>query len=131
MISRRPSKTRTDTLLPSTTIFRAGRTGIVKAPRHPLQVPPTEHSRTNRTLFTATLLGAAMAMAGCKPSTDAAAPEDAATPAPAVAPAAADPAADEHPTDVLRAVDNAPAPEGLDVRAFAGRRSEEHTSELQ
>src|SRR3546814_1082878 len=28
---------------------------------------------------------------------------------------------DLHPTDVLRAVDNAPAPEGLDVRAFAGR----------
>src|SRR3546814_536597 len=31
------------------------------------------------------------------------------------------PISDEHPTDVLRAVDNAPAPEGLDVRAFAGR----------
>lgn len=75
---------------------------------------------TNRTLFTTTLLAAAIAMAGCKPSTDAAAPEDAATPAPTVAPAATEPAADEHPTDVLREVDNAPAPEGLDVRAFAG-----------
>src|SRR3546814_16113330 len=53
-----------------------GRTGIVKASLHPLQVPPTEHSMTNRTLFTATLLGAAMAMAGCKQSTDAARSED-------------------------------------------------------
>ena len=75
---------------------------------------------TNRTLFTATLLAAAIALAGCKPSTDATAPADAATPAPAVAPAVDEPAADEHPTDVLREVDNAPAPEGLDVRAFAG-----------
>src|SRR3546814_8241654 len=113
MIRRPPRSTRTDTLFPYTTLFRSaarwagrscaacwaafsaasargrGRTGIVKASLHPLQVPPTEHSMTNRTLFTATLLGAAMAMAGCKPSTDAAAPEDAATPAPAVAPAAA------------------------------------------
>lgn len=76
---------------------------------------------TNRTLFTATLLTAAIAMAGCKPSTDAPAPADAATQAPSVAPAADEPVADEHPTDVLREVDNAPAPEGLDVRAFAGR----------
>ncbi|MFC3717502.1 copper resistance protein NlpE [Luteimonas soli] len=75
---------------------------------------------TNRILFTTTVLAAAIAMAGCKPSTDAAAPEDSATPAPAVAPVANEPAADEHPTDVLREVDNAPAPEGLDVRAFAG-----------
>src|SRR3546814_12924844 len=76
---------------------------------------------TNRTLFTTTLLAAAIALAGCKPSTDAAAPGDATTPPPTVAPTIAEPAADEHPTDVLRAVDNAPAPEGLDVRAFAGR----------
>lgn len=75
---------------------------------------------TNRTLFTATLLAAAIALAGCKPSTDAAAPDNAATPAPTAAPDAAEPAADEHSTDVLREVDNAPAPEGLDVRAFAG-----------
>src|SRR3546814_40321 len=40
---------------------------------------------------------------------------------PTVAPTTAEPAADEHATDVLREVDNAPAPEGLDVRAFAGR----------
>src|SRR3546814_6548782 len=101
-----------------------------------------EHPMTNLPLFTATLLAATIALAGCKPSTDVAAPEDAATPAPTVAPATAEPAADEHPTDVLRTVDNAPAPEGLDVRAFAGSfegtlpcadcpRSEEHTSELQ
>src|SRR3546814_19462621 len=76
---------------------------------------------TNRTLFTTTLLAAAIALAGCKPSTDAAAPGDAATPPPTVAPTTAEPAADEHATDVLREVDNAPAPEGLDVRAFAGR----------
>ena len=75
---------------------------------------------TNRTLFTATLLAAAIALAGCKPSTDAAAPENAAPPAPTAASDAAEPAADEHSTDVLREVDNAPAPEGLDVRAFAG-----------
>jgi len=79
-----------------------------------------EQSMTNRTLFTATLLAAAIALAGCKPSTDAAAPEDAAASAPTVAPDAVEPVADEHPTDVLREVDNAPAPEGLDVRAFAG-----------
>src|SRR5690606_37297109 len=80
-----------------------------------------EQPMTNRTLFTATLLAAAIALAGCKPSTDAAAPDNAATPAPTAAPDAAEPAADEHSTDVLREVDNAPAPEGLDVRAFAGR----------
>src|SRR3546814_21117136 len=80
-----------------------------------------EHPMTNRPLFTATLLAATIALAGCKPSTDVAAPEDAATPAPTVAPATADPAADEHPTDVLRPVHNAPAPEGLDVRAFPRR----------
>src|SRR3546814_6209246 len=57
-----------------------GRTGIVKASLHPLQVPPTEHSMTNRTLFTTTLLAAAIALAGCTPSTDAAAPGDATTP---------------------------------------------------
>lgn len=76
---------------------------------------------TNRTVFTTTLLAAAIVLAGCQPSTDTATPGDAATPAPAVAPADDEPAAEELPTDVLRAVDNAPAPEGLDVRAFAGR----------
>src|SRR3546814_982568 len=76
-----------------------GRTGIVKASLHPLQVPPTEHSMTNRTLFTTTLLAAAIALAGCKPSTDAAAPGDAPPPPPTVAPTIAAPAADEPPTE--------------------------------
>src|SRR5690606_6430895 len=79
-----------------------------------------EPPMTNRTLFAAALLAAAIAAAGCKPSTDGA-PGEAAEPAPAAAPDAVEPIADERPTDVLREVDNAPAPEGLDVRAFAGR----------
>src|SRR3546814_4958556 len=77
------------------------------SPSFPCDIPPTEHSMTNRTLFTTTLLAAAIALAGCKPSTDAAAPGDAATPPPTVAPTTAEPAADEHATDVLREVDNA------------------------
>src|SRR3546814_6142705 len=44
------------------------------SPSFPCDIPPTEHSMTNRTLFTTTLLAAAIALAGCKPSTDAAAP---------------------------------------------------------
>ena len=70
---------------------------------------------THRILFTA-LCAAALALTGCKPSADnAAAPADTAPAA-----TAAEPAADDHATDVLREVDNSPAPEGLDVRAFAG-----------
>ena len=65
-------------------------------------------------LLLAVLFAAALAASGCKPSGENAAP---ATPA---ADAAAQPAADDHATDVVREVDNAPAPEGLDVRAFAG-----------
>src|SRR3546814_17889574 len=55
------------------------------SPSFPCDIPPTEHSMTNRTLFTTTLLAAAIALAGCKPSTDAAAPGDAATPPTTVA----------------------------------------------
>ncbi len=72
----------------------------------------------NHRLLFATLAAALLA-AGCKPSGEAAAP--AAAQAPAAAPAeAGQAAADAHPTDVISEVDNAPAPEGLDVRAFAG-----------
>ncbi len=72
---------------------------------------------TQRILF-ATALCVALAAAGCKPAADDAAPaESTAAPATAVDP---EPAIDEQPTDVLREVDHAPAPEGLDVRAFAG-----------
>lgn len=69
---------------------------------------------TRRILFAAAL--GAILLAGCKPANDdaTAAPEGA-TPS-----AAATSDAEDHPTDVLKAVDRAPAPEGLDVRAFAG-----------
>ncbi|MDN5782836.1 MAG: copper resistance protein NlpE [Luteimonas sp.] len=71
---------------------------------------------THRILLTA-LCAAAITVAGCKPSADnAAAPADTAAPIAT----AAEPAADDHATDVLREVDNSPAPDGLDVRAFAG-----------
>ena len=71
---------------------------------------------TSRILF-ATALCAAL-LAGCnKPASDDAAPAGDTAP---FANAADEPAADEQPTDVLKAVDNSPAPEGLDVRAFAG-----------
>ncbi|GAA3919961.1 copper resistance protein NlpE [Luteimonas lutimaris] len=71
---------------------------------------------TPRLLF-ATALCAAL-LTGCnKPASDDAAPAGDTAP---LANEAAEPAADGQPTDVLKAVDNAPAPEGLDVRAFAG-----------
>jgi copper homeostasis protein (lipoprotein) len=70
---------------------------------------------TSRLLLTAAI-ASTLALAACKPSSDTAAPADAATPAET---AAAEPAADTH-TDVISEVDNSPAPEGLDVRAFAG-----------
>jgi uncharacterized lipoprotein NlpE involved in copper resistance len=76
-----------------------------------------EHPMTHRTLFTLALCAAALALAACKPSGDSAAPAAADAPA---ATAAAPAAVEEAPTDVLREVDNSPAPEGLDVRAFAG-----------
>lgn len=71
---------------------------------------------TYRTAFTLGLCAAALALAACKPSSDTAAPADAMAPSEAVAPEAAD----DTVTDVLKEVDNSPAPEGLDVRAFAG-----------
>ncbi|WP_169447736.1 copper resistance protein NlpE [Luteimonas mephitis] len=71
---------------------------------------------TYRTAFTLGLCAAALALAACKPSSDTAAPADAMAPSEAVAPEAAHDTA----TDVLKEVDNSPAPEGLDVRAFAG-----------
>jgi len=71
---------------------------------------------TSRILF-ATALCAAL-LAGCdKPAADDAAPATDATPS---AESMAEPANDDQATDVLRAIDNSPAPEGLDVRAFAG-----------
>ena len=71
---------------------------------------------TSRILF-ATALCAAL-LAGCnKPAADDAAPATDATPS---ADAMTEPANDDQATDVLRAIDNSPAPEGLDVRAFAG-----------
>jgi|UPI0004243DA8 copper homeostasis protein (lipoprotein) len=75
-----------------------------------------EHPMTYRTAFTLGLCAAALALAACKPSSDTAAPADAMAPSEAVAPEAAHDTA----TDVLKEVDNSPAPEGLDVRAFAG-----------
>jgi copper homeostasis protein (lipoprotein) len=75
-----------------------------------------EHPMTYRTLFTLGLCAAALALAACKPSSDTTAPAGDDAPAAAVAPATADDTA----TDVLKEVDNSPAPEGLDVRAFAG-----------
>lgn len=71
---------------------------------------------TYRTAFTLGLCAAALALAACKSSSDTAAPADAMAPSEAVAPEAAD----DTVTDVLKEVDNSPAPEGLDVRAFAG-----------
>src|SRR3546814_15929005 len=76
---------------------------------------------TNRTLFTTTLLAAAIALDGCKPSTDAAAPGDAATPPPTVAPTTAETGADENAIEVMREVDNDPAPEGMEVSSCDGR----------
>lgn len=67
-----------------------------------------------RLLFTA-LLASIFVLAACKPSSDTAAPAESTTPATT----AAAPAADAH-TDVISEVDNSPAPQGLDVRAFAG-----------
>jgi copper homeostasis protein (lipoprotein) len=75
-----------------------------------------EYPMTHRTLITATLCALALALAGCKPSGSDAAPADTAPAETTAAPAEGDAA----PTDVLREVDNSPAPEGLDVRAFAG-----------
>ena len=76
---------------------------------------------TQRILF-ATALCAAVLAAGCKPAADDVAPADdsATIAAPATDTASAEQAVEGGPTDVLKAVDNAPAPEGLDVRAFAG-----------
>jgi uncharacterized lipoprotein NlpE involved in copper resistance len=65
-------------------------------------------------LLLAALFASTLAVSGCKPSGEAAAP---AAPADETA---AQPAADDHATDVVREVDNASAPEGLDMRAFAG-----------
>ncbi len=71
---------------------------------------------THRTLITATFCVVALALAGCKPSGSDAAPANAAPAETAAVPAAGE----GGPTDVLKEVDNSPAPEGLDVRAFAG-----------
>lgn len=65
----------------------------------------------NPRILPAALFATTLALAACKPSGETAAPPPA---------AAAQPAAEAHPTDVVSEVDNAPAPEGLDVRAFAG-----------
>jgi copper homeostasis protein (lipoprotein) len=70
---------------------------------------------THRILFTAALCVSTIALAGCKPATDTSA--DSAQPATT---AAAQPTDAAHPTDVTSEVDNSPAPDGLDVRAFAG-----------
>ena len=70
----------------------------------------------HRTLITATLCAATLVLAGCKPSGSDAAPAEAAPAETAAAPAVGE----SGPTDVLKEVDNSPAPEGLDVRAFAG-----------
>lgn len=66
-----------------------------------------------RLLFTA-LFASTLVLAACKPSSDTVAPAESTAPA-----ATAAPAADAH-TDVISEVDNSPAPEGLDVRSFAG-----------
>ncbi len=71
---------------------------------------------THRILITATLCAVALVLAGCKPAGNDAAPADSAPAETAVAPAGGE----GGPTDVLKEVDNSPAPEGLDVRAFAG-----------
>jgi uncharacterized lipoprotein NlpE involved in copper resistance len=75
-----------------------------------------EHPMTHRTLFALALCACALALAACKPSSDTTAPAGADAPIATAAPATAD----EARTDVLREVDHSPAPEGLDVRAFAG-----------
>ena len=76
---------------------------------------------TPRILF-ATLLCSAVIVAGCKPAADDVAPADdsATIAAPAADAASADAAVEGGPTDVMKEVDNAPAPQGLDMRAFAG-----------
>ena len=70
----------------------------------------------HRILLTAALCASVLALAACKPSADKAAPAESADPVASVA----QPATEAHPTDVISEVDNSPAPEGLDVRAFAG-----------
>lgn len=71
---------------------------------------------TLRPLLTTALCAALLA--GCnKPASDDAAAGGNASPS---ANAVASPDADEQPTAVLKAVNNAPKPEGLDARAFAG-----------
>ena len=72
---------------------------------------------TYRSLIAATLCAVALTLAGCKPSGSDTAPADPASAETTAAPAAGEKNA---PTDVLKEVDNSPAPEGLDVRAFAG-----------
>lgn len=68
-----------------------------------------------RLLFTA-LFASILVLAACKPSSDTAAPAGSTAPAETATSA---PAPDAH-TDVISEIDNSPAPEGLDVRAFAG-----------
>src|SRR3546814_11833368 len=72
------------------------------SPSFPCDIPPTEHSMTNSTLFTTTLLAAAIALPGCKQSTGAAAPGAAATPPPNVPPTTPQPAPHEHHHDSPR-----------------------------
>src|SRR5690606_23376286 len=82
---------------------------------HSFQLPRMEPIMTSRTLFAAALCVALLA--GCnKPASDDTAPAGDTAP---LANTEAEPA-DDQPTDVLKSVDNSPAPEGMDVRAFAG-----------
>ena len=70
-----------------------------------------------RILFTAAFVSA-IAVSGCQRSDDATTPAATGPVASSATPAETESAS--HPTDVIAEVDNAPAPEGLDVRAFAG-----------